>query len=99
MEVHKLTRANDPYVELEDLVRHISRSLSDNPDGIVVQVARGDGFIHIEIRCLDHDVGALIGRRGANAEAMRTIVSAAAAARGIRATLQVIGSGSEMGPR
>jgi len=86
-------------MELEDLIGHISRSLSDNPDEIVVRVARGDGFVHIEIRCGEHDVGALIGKRGVNAEAMRTIVSAAAAARGIRATLQVIGTDLEMGPR
>lgn len=78
------------YEDLEEMLRSMSRRLVDNPDDVTVLSAKGTGFIHFEVRCEPGDLGALIGKRGVHAEAMRTLLSAAAAVRGIRVTMQCL---------
>ena len=78
------------FTELENILMTMSRGLVDNPDEIIISPGQGDGFIHFEVRCEDRDLGALIGKRGSHADSMRTILSASAAVRGLRVTVQFL---------
>lgn len=84
------TPMSDPFTELENILVTMSRGLVDNPAEIVISPGRGDGFIHFEVRCEDRDLGALIGKRGSHADAMRTVLSASAAVRNLRVTVQFL---------
>ena len=82
------TQQQRAYQELEDMVRHMASMIVDHPNEVVVDSAIGNGFIAFEVICEDSDAGALVGKRGKHAEAMRTLLMAAATARKIRVTVQ-----------
>lgn len=86
----KPQRHEDAVEDLEEMLRAMSCRLVDRPDEVVVLPARGTDFCAFEVRCHDDDLGALIGRRGAHAEAMRLLLSAAAMARKLRVTVQFL---------
>lgn len=77
--------------ELREMLETMAKSIVDQPEDIVIFPAPGDGFVHFEVRCDQRDAGTLIGRRGAHAEAIRTLMMAAGAVRGLRVTLQILG--------
>lgn len=80
----------DPFEELEELLIHMARMIVDRPEEVVVNPAKGRGFIAFEVICDDTDTGTLIGRRGKHAEAIRTMMMAAGAVRDIRVTVQIV---------
>lgn len=80
----------NPFVELEELLIHMARMIVDKPEEVVVNPAKGRGFIAFEVICDDTDTGTLIGRRGKHAEAIRTMMMAAGAVRDIRVTVQIV---------
>ena len=85
------SRNSIAFQELEELVRAMSRAIVDHPEEIVVDSAVStSGFCAFEVWCREEDAGALIGKRGANASAMRTILLAAAAARRVRVSVQFL---------
>jgi len=80
----------DPFMDLEELLLHMARMVVDKPEEVVVNPARGKGFVAFEVICDDRDTGTLIGRRGKHAEAIRTMMMAAGAVRDIRVTVQIV---------
>jgi predicted RNA-binding protein YlqC (UPF0109 family) len=80
----------DPYDDLEAMLKAMATRLVDQPDDLVVLPARGPDFIHFEVRCAPKDLGALIGRAGKHAEAMRMLLSAAATIHRVRVTMQCL---------
>ena len=85
-----MAQQTDPFVELEELLDHMARSIVDKPEEIVINPARGRGFVAFEVISDDDDTGTLIGRRGKHAEAIRTMMMAAGAVRDIRVTVQIV---------
>ena len=82
--------ARDPFKELEDFLAHMTKMIVDKPEEVVVNPAKGKGFIAFEVICDETDTGTLIGRRGKHADAIRTMLMAAGAVRGIRVTIQIV---------
>ena len=70
------------------MVSMMAKKLVDNPDEIVVVPAIGNGFVAFEVICHEDDAGTLIGPRGKHADAMRTLLMVAGAARRIRVNVQ-----------
>ncbi len=87
---------NQSFSDLTVFLESIARMLVKTPDAVEVRSAKGQGFIAFEVLCKENDAGGLIGVRGKNAEAIRTILMAAGSLRGIRTHLQII---SRHGPR
>ena len=61
-----------------ELVENLAKALVDSPEKVVVQELKGKNTSVIELRVAKEDVGKVIGKKGRNAQALRTILGAAA---------------------
>ena len=76
---------------MKDLVDYIVKSLLDNPEFVVVNETSGSSVIILEIGVGSSDIGKVIGKEGRIANAIRTIVKAAAA-KVIKVTVEILTS-------
>lgn len=76
---------------LAAMIATLARGLVDNPDQVEVTEGTGgrDGRV-ISLAVADEDLGQVIGRGGRVARALRTILRAAATARGERVSLEIL---------
>jgi predicted RNA-binding protein YlqC (UPF0109 family) len=65
------------------VLEHVVRSIVDDPDAVAVEGAPGRGRIRLEVRVGPNDLGRVIGKRGKTAQAIRTLVRAAATRDGV----------------
>jgi uncharacterized protein len=64
---------------LRELLVYLARQLVDEPDQVEVEeFEEDDGTIVLELSVADDDYGKVIGRGGRTAQALRTVVKAAA---------------------
>ena len=64
---------------MRDLLVYLAKSLVDEPDKVEVeQFEEDDGTVVLELSVADDDYGQVIGRGGRTAQALRTVVKAAA---------------------
>ena len=64
---------------MRDLLVYLAQSLVEKPDRVEVeQFEEDDGTIVLELSVADDDYGQVIGRGGRTAQALRTVVKAAA---------------------
>jgi len=75
---------------LKQLVELLVRSLVDSPEEISVTEVPGDNGTTYEIRVAPTDVGKVIGKQGKIANAMRTVVKAAAMKEQKKVYLEII---------
>jgi hypothetical protein len=76
--------------KMKDLIALISKSLVNRPEQVDVKEITGESAIIVELRVAKEDLGKVIGRQGATANAMRTILNAASARIPKRSTLEII---------
>ena len=63
----------------KELLEELARALVDDPDGVEVeQFEEDDGTLVLELSVAPDDYGQVIGRGGRTAQALRTVVKAAA---------------------
>jgi len=62
---------------LKELIEYIAKALVDHPESVDVKEIDGEQTIFLEIRVAKEDLGAVIGREGRTAKALRTLLSAA----------------------
>jgi len=75
---------------LRNLLQRIVEALVDNPDKVEVTELAGQRNNIYEIRVAQGEVGRVIGKQGALAHSIRTIMSGAAAKQGRRATIEIL---------
>ena len=64
---------------MRDLLVYLAKALVDQPDKVEVeQFEEDDGTLVLELSVADDDYGQVIGRGGRTAQALRTVVKAAA---------------------
>jgi len=80
----------DTPMELAELVTLVAKALVDDPESVIVDEIQGASTTVIELRVAQQDLGKVIGKRGRNAQAMRTILSAASTKLGKRAVLEIL---------
>ena len=62
-----------------DLLTELAKALVDDPSAVEVeQFSEDDGTVVLELAVADDDYGKVIGRGGRTANALRTVVKAAA---------------------
>jgi len=63
---------------LRNLVEILAKALVENPDQVVVTETSTEKTIHLRLTVAPSDMGKVIGKQGKIANAMRTVVKAAA---------------------
>jgi len=64
---------------VRELLEYLARSLVDEPDRVQVEeFEEDDGTLVLELSVGDDDYGKVIGRGGRTAQALRTVIKAAA---------------------
>jgi hypothetical protein len=76
--------------ELKDYIEVIVRGLVDSPEDVSVTEVTGNRTTVYELRVGKGDLGKVIGKAGATAKSIRTILGAAAARQGKRAVLEIL---------
>ena len=67
------------------VLAHVVRSIVDDPDAVAVEGSEGRNRVRLEVRVGPNDLGRVIGKRGKTAQAIRTLVRAAASRDGVEA--------------
>ena len=75
---------------MKDLIIEIVRALVDQPEHVLVNEVEGDHTNVLELRVAKSDMGKVIGKQGRNAQALRTILSAAAGKTRKRYVLEIV---------
>ncbi|MBR1376994.1 MAG: KH domain-containing protein [Bacilli bacterium] len=65
-------------MDLVELTEYLVKSLVTDPDSVSVKEFDDEEGINIEVIVSNDDIGTVIGRGGSNANAIRTLVQAAA---------------------
>lgn len=75
---------------MEDFLNFVVKRLVDRPDAVsVAPVDNGKQTVY-ELRMHPTDMGKVIGRHGATINAIRTLMQAGSAKKGIRCSLEVV---------
>ena len=75
---------------MKNLVESIVKSLVDYPDDVQISETAGESIVILEISVAPDDVGKVIGKEGRIANAIRTIVKAAAAKLDKKVTVEIL---------
>ena len=76
---------------MKDLLIDIIKAIVDKPDEVDISLTESENTVIYELRLGDGDVGKVIGKKGRNVTAIRTLLSAATAkAGGKRSILEII---------
>jgi uncharacterized protein len=76
---------------MRELLEYLARSLVDEPEKVSVeQFEEDDGTVVLELAVADDDYGKIIGRGGRTANALRTIVKAAAVKENRRVLVDIV---------
>ncbi len=75
---------------MKELIEYIARSLSSNPDAVVVTEEVADGRVIFRLEVAPEDKGKVIGRQGRVAQAMRVLLRVAAVKDGTHAILEIV---------
>ena len=75
---------------MKELVEYLAKSLTSNPDAVVVTEEIVDGRVTIRLEVAPEDKGKVRGRQGRVAQAMRLLVRASATKNGTHAKLEIV---------
>jgi len=76
---------------VRDLLDFLVRSLVDRPDEVEIEeLTEDDGTVVLELSVSEDDYGKVIGRGGRTAQAIRTVVKAAAARDNRRVLVDIV---------
>ena len=80
-----------PAPTAEAVLEYLARSVVDDPDSVEIEVEEGRrGGLQLSVRVAPDDMGRVIGRRGRVANAIRTVVRAAAARDDVRVDVEFL---------
>jgi predicted RNA-binding protein YlqC (UPF0109 family) len=76
---------------VQERLEYLARALVDDPDAVVVeQFEEDDGSGVLELSVGEDDYGKVIGRGGRTANALRTVLKAAAVKEGCRVFVDIV---------
>lgn len=79
---------------MKELLEYLARGLVERPEDVhVEEISEDDGTTVLELSVAESDYGNVIGRGGRTAQALRTVVKAAAAKGGGRAFVDIVDAG------
>ena len=75
---------------MKDLITEIVQALVDQPDQVTISEIEGAHTNVLELKVAKSDMGKVIGKQGRNAQALRTILSAASGKTRKRYILEIV---------
>jgi predicted RNA-binding protein YlqC (UPF0109 family) len=72
-----------------NVLEYVAKAIVDDADSVVVEVEESRTGISLRLNVSPDDMGRVIGRRGRTAQAIRTVVRAAAAREGLDAHVDI----------
>ena len=76
---------------MQELLEYLARALVDDPEAVrVEQFDEDDGSIVLELSVGENDYGKVIGRGGRTANALRTVIKAAAVKENRRVLVDIV---------
>ena len=76
---------------MQELLEYLARALVDDPDAVRVEkFDEEDGSVVLELAVGEDDYGKVIGRGGRTANALRTVLKAAAVKEGTRVFVDIV---------
>ena len=75
---------------MQEFVEYVVKGLVDQPDAVSVTEVDREGSTVYELRMDPDDVAKVIGRRGVTINAIRSLLQAGAAKKGMRCGLEII---------
>jgi predicted RNA-binding protein YlqC (UPF0109 family) len=75
---------------LKDLIKRIVQALVDHPEQVEISEVKGQHVLILELKVAKEDIGKVIGKKGRNVQAIRTILSNASGKENKRTTLEII---------
>ena len=74
-----------------DLLEYLTKAIVDSPDKVKIEeFEEDDGTLVLELSVADDDYGKVIGRGGRTAQALRTVIKAAAVKDNRRVLLDIV---------
>jgi predicted RNA-binding protein YlqC (UPF0109 family) len=75
---------------MKELIKHIVQAMVDHPEQIAISAVEGKHITVLEVKVAKEDIGKIIGKQGRNAQAIRTILTAASAKTKKRTIMEII---------
>ncbi len=75
---------------MKELLEYLAKALVDNPDDVQIEMIEGERSVILQLRVHPDDVGKVIGKQGRIANALRTLVKAAATKQGKNAIVEIL---------
>lgn len=74
----------------EKVLAYIASQLVDDQEAVSIEADHEEGRVDMRLSVGPDDMGRVIGRRGRNAQAIRTVVRAAGARAGVEASVDIV---------
>lgn len=75
---------------MKEVITEIAKALVDQPQSVNVEEIQGDHTCVLKLKVDKDDIGKIIGKRGANANAIRTLLDASGGKSNRRFVLEII---------
>ena len=75
---------------MQAFLEYVVKGLVQNPEAVTVTPVEGAGMTVYELRLDAKDVGRVIGRQGMTINAIRSLLLAGSAKKGLRCTLEIV---------
>jgi len=79
-----------PAATAQRVLEYLARQLVDDPDAVAVEAEESAGRTVLNVRVAPGDMGRVIGKRGRVANAIRTLVRAAAVRDGVEVDVEFL---------
>jgi predicted RNA-binding protein YlqC (UPF0109 family) len=75
---------------MKDLLEYLAKALVDHPDDVQIEMIEGERSVILQLKVHPDDIGKVIGKQGRIAQALRTLVKAAATKQGKNAIVEIL---------
>ena len=75
---------------MKDLIKRIVQTMVDKPQEVEISEIEGDQITILKLSVAKADIGKVIGKKGRNVQAIRTILSAASAKEKKHTVLEIL---------
>jgi hypothetical protein len=75
---------------MQAFLEYVIKGLVQNPDTVSITPVERDGMTVYEVRLDQQDIGKIIGRHGVTINAIRSLLLAGSARRGVRCSVEIV---------